>query len=314
MNELCGAFLDREGTDAWCAEREAAGDCPYLTTALPALDGFGANKSVFLWDAESLLHGKPLPSWVQHRGTCVGQAVGRAIQDAYWNAIAFGQLIGEALYLCWEHIYAGSRQDIRKHRWGGEDGAYPIDAMKLIREHGLIPRGMYGTIDLTNPREDLAVRWGEDGHGVPRQILDEAAKYPARAVYRCTSPEAVRDALAARYGVFRAAPRATGIHRDADGMARVVKSGGHAQCLRGVFVDWKGRTCFVEQQSWPQGARPEGGGPLRLNDGRRVDLPEGAAGIHWDEVANYCEIGEVWAIAPPKSPWRQNLSPSEVIV
>lgn len=297
-HDLCSAVYSERETERVCLALASEGKEPTFALANPDLTGFGEGKSVWLWEAEEKLFGRKLPSWVQHIGTCVGMALGRALQDAIYNALAFGGQRGDNGSIAWEPLYAMSRTEFGRPNWNGE-GADPGQACLAAHNIGCIPRGQYGSIDLTKQREDLASRWGTWKVGVPAIIKAASRNYPSAACWRINTIEDVQDAIAAHYSVFRCAKRATGKQRDANGMARQVECGGHAQEWRASLYDFKGRWIAVEQQSWVPGACPAGGGPIKLQDGRELELPEGAAGIYEDDVRYCLERGVVWCVAAP---------------
>lgn len=310
MDHLCGAHILPEETDRFCMGLAKAGIEPLFADASirqkPDFTSWCVRKwqgagSEFLWHAERSLFGKLLPSWIQTRGVCVGMGHGRAWQDAVYNELAFGASRGETVAIAWEFLYGRSRTAPGHGRIHG-DGSVGAWAAEAGHNDGIVIRGNHGTIDLTQQREDLAIRWGDAG--VPAALLQDASGFRAHAVMRCTTTTDVRNALLARYGIARCAARATRPQRDAEGFSGTESSGGHCQCLRGVYRDRRGRTRFVEQQSWPGTAAPHGGGPLQLWDGRTEELPEGAGAIEEDDVETYLRTGEVWAMAPPRNLWR----------
>lgn len=299
---FCSAVIDKAATDAFCIELAGRGAEPLFCDAVPTLKGFGDGKSVLLQEAEKRLFGHYLASFMQRSGTCVGQGYTRAMQDAAFFALTHGGLIGRPVQLCFETIYAGARINVGKGSLGSGDGACGVWAAQFMHDYGLVERGVYGSIDLSKPREDLAVLWGAPRHGVPQVLLDQSLSYKADAVMKCTSVEDVRDALAAGYGVPRCANRATHGQRDANGMLAPSTSGGHCQELCGVFIDIKGDLIFVEQQSW--GAQgPVGGGTWKLQDGREIMPREGACGIRPEDIKTYLREGELWALRPPLTMW-----------
>lgn len=306
-DNLLGCDIDPVKTAAVCQALADQGKQPIFGDAMPQLKGWGIDKSVLLFDAEMKLFGKYMPSWNQLRGTCVSQGFGRAWQDALWYAIAFGNRIGLPVQICNEPIYAGSRINVGKGNLGNGDGSCGAWAALYGHNFGLNSRQVYGNIDLTTPHEDWACQWGAPHHGVPQSLLDASADYKADACMKCESIEDVRDALAAGYGVARCAKHATHGTRSIDGFLDPVPSGGHCQEIRGVYVDIKGDLCFIDQQSW-NGNGPVGGGPIKLQDGREVDLPEGASATHSDTIAIYLNEGEVWAVAPPYNVWKGSVA------
>jgi hypothetical protein len=309
---LCGAHIDPAATEAVCLELANDGREPLFADAKPELKGFGDGKSVFAGDSELKLFGKQLPPWLQTRGTCVSMGVGRALQDAAWYAIAFGDSIGKPVELSSETIYGGARVTIGKGSlgkaspWGTParqihgDGAIPDHAALFVYRHGLLERGVYGSVDLSHFREELSILWGNNG--VPATLLQESATHKAEACFRAMSVEDVRDGIAAGYFGARSAPKKTEGVRDADGMVTPRECGGHCQELSGVYVDRHGDLCFEETQSWGT-MGPHGGGTYKLKDGREVTPRPGAGGIRADDVRGYLRAGPIWLFAPPVTLW-----------
>ena len=311
MDQLCGAIISPQFTDEVCEALSQHGPVSFAD-ARPGFRGFGEGKSYLHQDAEQALFGKTLPSWMQNRGTCVSQGSGRAIQDAIYSSIAVGGLVGDLVSICFETIYGGSRIQIGRGQLGGGDGSCGAWAAQFMHDFGILKRGVYGSINLESPREDLAVQWGQPRYGVPQSLLAESASRKLPACLRCMTVEDVRDALAARYGVARCADMATDGVRDKDGIRRPRVSGGHCQELCGVYVDKDGDLMFVEQQSWGN-AGPKGGGTFKLQDGREIAPREGSCAIYPDDVEYYLRNGEVWAFAPPRELWQtEHVKPSDM--
>lgn len=316
---LLGCFIDHRITDAFCLALATEGEEPLFDDAQPHLQGYGVGRSVFLWEAEEhpKIWGRTLPADSQRSGTCVSRGTYRACQDSlYWSMI-FGDGIGKPVTLAYESIYGGSRINVGKGRLGSGDGSYGAWAAQYVHDFGLLPRGQYGSIDLTKSNEELSVTWGTPRHGVPASILAESAAYKAAACFRCTTTADIRDSIAAGYGVAFCSnvlwqvPDGQSTRRNEDGMCRPVSTGGHCEAIRGVFVDAKGRTCFVRQQSW--GDYPRGGGRLKLADGREVELPMGCYGAFEGDVADALKDGEAWSFAPPENLWgRDEIKPSDI--
>ncbi len=317
-SDYLGCLIDPAETEAFCAYLAGKGVDPLWKDAKRDLRGYGEGRCVFLWEAEQdpRVWGQMLHADSQARGTCVSRGTYRAAQDALYWGIAFGGLIGKkGITLAYEPIYGGSRVNVGNGRLGNGDGSYGAWAAQYVHDYGLIPRGQYGSIDLTKSNESLAVTWGTPRHGVPSSIIAESLK--SEACFNCCGAEDIRDAVAAGYGVafccnsLWQVPDSRSSSRDADGMCRPVDSGGHCEEIRGVYQDYKGRLCFVRQNSW--GNYPRGPDKIKLYDGREVPLPEGAYGsFATDNESALKAGGEAWAIAPPAAPWRDGVKPSEV--
>lgn len=306
-----GAFIDERVTDAVCMVFAQRGQEPLFCDARSAFRGAGAEASVFLFDAEAKLYaGNHLPADFQQRGTCVGRGTYRACQDSLYWAIAFGSAVGKTVKLSYETIYGGARIQIGNGALGNGDGAYGAYAAQYVHDYGLLARGKYGSIDLSQSREDLAVTWGAPHHGVPASIVAESASYKVQACFRCQSTDDIADSIASGYGVAFCSNTLWGEQRDADGMCRPAGRGGHCECVRAVFRDRKGRRIFVRGQSW--GDNPRGGGKFKLDDGREVQPPQGCYGAYESDMQEALSEGEAWAFGTVNSPWRDSMLPSEV--
>lgn len=321
---LCSAIIDPANTAAVCQAFQDAGMPPAFGDARPELKGFGIGKTMLHQDTEVVLFGKTLPSWNQRRGTCAGQGTGRALQHATWYAVDRGSQIGTHTEWAYEMNYGTGRVQIGKgvfgkaSPWGvfGKqahgDGCSGDYVAQGAHDFGWLPRGVYGQIDLTQPREDLAIAWSNSG--TPQSLLSNPAICKASACMLAKTIDDVRDGLAAGFGAARCGTFATEGPRDANGaiVPQNIAPGGHCEELSGVFVDIHGDLWFVEQQSWGK-MGPTGGGTWKLADGREVVPAEGAAAVRPEAVAKYIKQGSIWLLAPPKNlPRDPNLKPSEI--
>ena len=304
----CGAVISEAATDAVCLVFAQRGIEPLFADAKPDLKGYGVGKTVLLWSAEEKLWNVTLPADTQNRGTCVSHGTKTACQDSMNWSIVNGEQIGGPTLLAYEPIYGGARIQIGRGSLGRGDGAYGCNAAQYVHDYGLLQRGQYGTIDLTRDHEDLAVIWGSPGHGTPASIIAESANYKVAACFRCTSTDDIADCIAAGYGVAFCSNTIWGAQRDGDGMCRPSGSGGHCEAVRGVFVDWKGRRCFIRQQSW--GEHPTGNPYVRVSGGRLVKLPQGAYGCFEGDMQSALRDGECWAFSAPRNTWNRP-KPSE---
>jgi hypothetical protein len=258
------------------------------------------SSGVFLQDAEMILFGRYLPADSQARGTCVSRGTFRACQDSYFHSLTIAAQIGTPAMLCFEPIYGGARVNIGRGNLGYSDGAYGAYAAQWVHDYGLLPRGKYGQWDLSKAREDLAVDWGNPGRGVPRELIEQSKGHLVASCFQCQTLDDVADAIACGYGVAFCCnslwqiPDGQSTRRDADGMCRPVTGGAHCEEVRGIFIDHKGRLCFLRQNSWGDYPR---GGRLRLKDGRELELPPGSYGAFADDMqrAMASSGGDVWA-------------------
>lgn len=257
--------------------------------------------AVLAYASEAAVLGEFQPANVQRRGTCVGQAVERALRDSILYDIDRGGEMARPAQIAFEWIYAGARTAIRRGQLGTADGAVVADAAVFVHDYGTIVRGVYGPYDLTMPREDLAVAWGAPRATLPPELLSLARTHTCRT-YLCPDFERACDCLAAGYCLAIGCRRLHGSRRDADGCCHYSGPGAHCTELCGVFLarSWDGHpqtiydhTGLVNQQSW--GDYPTGSAVLRYHGGE-APLRQGAFGLLAPEVrAMFRASGDVWA-------------------
>lgn len=291
----------------WVRDDDAVGRACEEMTAAGLVVGFGAvglsghwkrmvergHTGKFLQVSEgNVLAGPARPCAFQRRGTCVGQGTYRALQDSLYRQIDDGE-IGIPVEIAYEPIYGGSRVNIGKGKIRG-DGSIGAWAAQWLAMYGMTPRAMYGTIDLSNPHEELAVRWGNPGVGVPRDVISASADFKV-AAHKCETTDDIADALAAGYGVAVCADQVYGDTRDQNGMTRPASRGGHCEELCGVFLDANDRLCFQRQGSWGRDW-PRGPGSIRFKGGA-LTLRPGSYGVYADDIENGLRGGgEAWAV------------------
>lgn len=306
---LCGAHIDPAITDAVCLAIASSGAEPLFADAKPELAGFGVGKTLLHQDTEERLFGKTLPSWNQARGTCTEQGTGRAIQLASWYAADRGGQIGKNVEWASEMLYGVGRVQLGKGQfgraspWGAKgqnDGCSPDLVAQAAHDFGWLPRGVYGTIDLSRPREDLAIAWGNSG--TPASLLSDPAICKIQACMLVKSIENLRDGLAAGYAATCSGPFATEGPRDKDGCVALtdISPMGHCESITGVFVDVHGDLRFVIQNSW-NGNATTGGGTWKLENGREVKPAEGAAAVSTDSILKYIRRGVLWLVTGPRN-------------
>lgn len=297
-NNLLGWHRDDAAVEAFCQALDDRGTPAVFSAAQPELTGYWRHlvsrgvTGVYLQDAEERLFGRHLPAENQARGTCTSRGTFRACQDAwYWSLSQRGE-IGRPVRLAFEPIYAGSRVQIGRGRLGRGDGSVGAWAAQFVHDYGLLERGRYGSIDLTEPREDLSVEWGLPGAGVPAELLNASRSHLVGACHFCPTVEAIADAVAAGFAVAYCS-NLLWSDRDANGMARPDATGGHCEEVCGVFTGLHGDLCFVRQQSW--GARSNGPDSLRYAGGTKK-LRQGSYGAYADDLARGLRGGgEAWS-------------------
>jgi hypothetical protein len=302
-----GWIADSAAVTAAARHLESQGQLVMAADARPDLVGHWPRlvqrgiTAVLPYASEAAVLGAFQPANRQRRGTCVGQAIERALRDGLLYDIHRGGEIARPAAIAFELIYAGARTIVRRGQLGSGDGAVVADAAVFVHDYGTIARGVYGPYDLTQPREDLAVAWGAPRAVIPPELLAAAQAHKCRA-FLCPDFERACDCLAAGYCLAIGTNRIHGAHRDADGCCQYSGPGAHCTELCGVFLarSWDGdphtiydHTGLVDQQSW--GDYPTGPAILKYFGGEAA-LRQGAFGVLAAEGrAMFRASGDTWA-------------------
>lgn len=296
---------DAPAVRAFLAERRHAGNPCEFGSARPDLNGYWKSRvlsgcyAILPYEAERYLLGEYLPADYQRRGTCVGRGSYRAIQTTYWHALWERRASGRAERIAYEPIYAGGRVNIGRGVIRG-DGLVGAWAAQYADEIGVVARGIYGGIDLTKDREDLATQWGEPGAGVPSEIIQASATHKCD-IYHVQSAEQLADVTAAGFASAICSTHRQADQRDENGECAYAGPTAHCEAIVGVYMrpSWDGRpetiyyhTGFVDQQSW--GNTPSGNDALRIYRGE-AKLRQGAYGTRMQAIEKRISTGETWA-------------------
>lgn len=255
---------------------------PDFETSAPyaAIKGAGEGQNVFLWAAEVKVFGRVLPSYLQTIGSCVSMGWGRGAQDQLLSDAAMRveqeeipSELKRDYIVATEPIYGGSRNEIGGGRLGNGDGSIGSWAARWVTEYGILFRKKYGNIDLTNPDDSIAKRWGNRGVGVPDALEPLAKEHPITEVSVCRSWEAARDALATYNSVPICSNQGFTTTR-VNGFCSPRGTWSHCMVLRGVGVAKGNRPFGVVQNSWGNN-NPGGPGKVTLETGEVIDLPNG---------------------------------------
>ena len=231
---------------------------------------------VFLWERYEKF--RPLVPHRQLSGTCVARGFHRAAEMSYYNALASGVQIGEAVELAWEPIYTGSRVYVGKGQLSGEGSVGSWAAQWLAGVNGVggvCRRGKYGSADLTLDNEAWAVKNSDRGDVMPPELLAECQRHTLSG-HRVRNNTEIADALASRFGVARCWNTLFG-NRNSDGFSVPSGRGAHCQAIIGVFVRKDGGLGFVETNSW--GPNMPGGPRVLRYAGGELTLPPGCYGV-----------------------------------
>jgi hypothetical protein len=275
---------------------EQPGGGQYLMAAAPLVLENGKGKEGFLWEIEQRLTGSVRPPHLQTIGDCVSHGFSGACDD-----LQFVQMLksptNQFKELSTEAIYGIARIQIGKGQCGSEDGAVVAWALEGGQKFGLLPRGVYGSYDVSAYNANLAKKWGMSG--TPQELCDIAKSHlvtKAFLIEGSNKYEQARDVIASGGVVVTGSNTLYSQTRDREGFCKPQGSGGHCTYYRG-FKDDK-RPGLTYQQSWGPNSPTGGAMPLTLPSGKEIALPPGA--FFCDaadfERAHRGQDSEVWAI------------------
>lgn len=225
-------------------------------------------KSVYLWEAHRKVTGS-LPKVHNQNpvGSCVSFGTARAIERSLATQIALGDKF-EFKNVAEEVVYAGSRIDVGQGRIRG-DGSVGAWAAKYVTEvGGALPRGVYGSFDLSVYEPPRCRTWGATGS--PAAIREEAKKYPVGSTTQVRSWAEAKKALASGYGMAICSNRGFNkpgtpygyvnpATRDYRGVCQPNGEWNHCMCLDGYHTDENGKEFGHIENSWGPNAH---GGPV----------------------------------------------------
>jgi hypothetical protein len=259
-------------------------------------------------DDELKVRGNWRDTNIQFRGTCVEQGSSRGCEDVHTSRLADREIAGKYTLLAGEPAYGYMRNArwSRTHPWGCTcgncpDGMMGADFAEFAAIHGLIERKVYQDIDLTKPREDLAITWNNTG--VPKHIVEAGATHQFIA-HQCVSLDDYADAMASKcWGAICLPMIFSGSRKDKNGFCEPDGNGGHCTEVCGVAIAPTGETVFIIQQSWPLSAvrYPQqitlSTGPKKLRPGSYAVRQSVLEGI----ISQYRNQVELWSYDLPSA-------------
>lgn len=229
----------------------------------------------------------------QSRGTCVGQGSSRAIEDVHNSRLVDGVIVGEYTQIAYEPMYGFERNTrwSKTHPWGCNcgncpDGLQGADAASFYTNQGVLRRANYSqlNIDLSSPREELAINWNNSG--VPQTLIAAAAFHKIQC-HSSTTWEEYADPIAAKMWGHVCLPQIfSGTRVEVGGTVLPDGNGGHdTECCGIVKLD-NGESAFLIQQSWGDAVHyppvvQTASGPLTMRPGSyavRQSVLEGIRG------------------------------------
>lgn len=238
---------------------------------------------VFLWEAERKVLGHTIPCRNQGQvGSCVSFGAAAAVERLMCVQIAIEGRGEEFKDVAQEVIYGGSRIEIGGGRIRG-DGSVGAWAAQWCQKYGVVARGVYGNLDLSQYSEQLCRQLGRTG--IPKDLEDIARQRPVKSIVPVATADECRKALASGYPVTVASDQGFTMTRDRDGFCRPSGTWGHQMCIIGYQ---KGsRPGFWIQNSWGADAftGPAGAG----------NPPDGGFWADERVVAGMLSQGDSWA-------------------
>ena len=192
---------------------------------------YAGPEDVYLWEACRKVTGNVLPARDQKSvGCCVGFGTTAAVEHLMCVQAANGS--GEKFReIAPEIIYGGSRVAIGGGKVRG-DGSVGAWAAKFVNQYGVLPRGVYGSLDLTRYDERTCRSLGD--RGVPDELEPTVKEHPVKAVANVRSWAEAQAAIHNGYPVAVCSSQGFGMVRDAEGFCPPQGVWYHCMALIGV--------------------------------------------------------------------------------
>lgn len=260
-----------------------------------------------LWRLAIKGRGQPIPTRDQSSiGSCVSFGFGSAGEYTMAAQVATSKQRQTLPDFCQEAIYGGSRFEANNNRLplrsDGSTGAWA--AKWLEKVGGYLPRGKYGSLDLTSYSVPRCREWGN--RGVPDELEPEARTHKAHCTLVSTIEEA-KSALSQGYAI--AICSNVGFEgqqsRDKDGFLRESGNWGHCMCCIGYRAG--ARPGFLILNSW---GTSWVGGPK----GEYSDTPDGSFWIEPTAMRKILSQGDSYAVANAEGFRKRVIDPADWVV
>ena len=257
---------------------------PIFADHAAAIAGSGKGKVVLLHKAVEQVVGSFL---INHQtiGDCVSHGLAGAAQVLMCVEIVAGEPEEWRGLVATEPIYAGSRVEVGGGRLGNSDGSIGAWAAKWITDWGVIPRGKYGSIDLTTYSGERARDWGRRGVGCPDSLEPIAKQHPIKTASKVTSYDQARDSIANGYPVSVASMRGFNTVRDNEGFLKPSGQWAHQMYFCDLDDEYR-RPGLLCVNSW---------GLTWVRGPRRHDQPEGSFWVDADVADSMLRQGDSFA-------------------
>lgn len=297
--------------DGWHPPREEERQATFAVLKTPRFRLTEAGREP-VGDGDALLYrlafkarGGPIPTRDQQNiGSCVSFGFSAAVEYTMAAQVAIGKQRQELPDSCQEAIYGGSRVEVNGGRvpFSGDGSTGAWGAKWLETVGGVLPRKVYGNVDLTRYDVNRCRQWGD--RGVPDDLEPECRKHKANCALVATTQEA-KSALSQGYAiaVCSGVGYANQANRDADGFLRASGSWGHCMAIIGYRADKGG---FLILNSWgPNWV----GGPKGFGD-----EPDGSFWAKEADVARMLREQDSYAVANADGFLKRKILPDDWLI
>ena len=255
---------------------------------------------------------RPIPTRDQGSvGSCVSFGFSSAVEYTMAAQVALSKQRQDLPDSCQEALYAGSRVEANGGRvpfsGDGSTGAWAAKWLESIG--GVLPRGVYGSHDLTAYDVNRCRQWGS--RGVPDELEAECRKHKTDCALVASLTE-LDSALAQGYAVaicsnvgFQSNAGADGRPtRDADGFLRAQGSWSHCMVIIGRRTDKPG---YLILNSW-------GSNWVTGPKGQFEDIPDGSFWARPADVTRILSQQDSWAVANSEGFRKRQINPVDWLI
>lgn len=288
--DLCGWVQDDRAVAESISSMAAMG----VYDDSSSIKGHGLDQEyVALWEAENYVVGKMtpekrtalgcvqlggqwfLPEMNQTSGTCVSKATTGAQECNLMINIAFNHLNEEFQRLSSEAVYALARIQIGKGQLGNGAGAVAAWAALACQRYGVLPRGVYGAVDLRVENDKYADSWGAPGHGLPADLVKLAMLHPTKTITQATTMDQARSLMASWSALAVSSSQGFTQTRNEHGVCFPSGTWNHCMGWWGWAIGWDGNLYVFIKQSWRAANSPNGPSVFITKSGKHLQLPPG---------------------------------------
>jgi hypothetical protein len=261
----------------------------------------GDDQDVLLSDGVRKFLGQHLPARDQGRvGSCVSFGSTTAIEYLIiLQALSQGLPLDAHKELVQEAMYGLSRVEIGGGRIRG-DGSVTAWAGEAAKRYGVLPKGVYGRLDLTRYDENRCRDWGRSG--LPDELEPITKQSPVKGISFARSADEMAKAIRQAYPIAIGSRVGFGSRgpwtRDKDGFLRASGTWGHCMAVVGVIGGPRPGFLFVNSwgTDWVRG--PTG----------KYDMPPGSFFVDWATADRMAREGDCIVFSdavgfPTRNPW-----------